>query len=159
MDTAEFKKVMGSFPTGVAVITTSVDGWLHGITVNSVTSVSLEPLLVLVCIETTARAHDQLEAARRFGISFLRDDQEPLSRTFAARGLPELGRLRGMPFRWGSHGTALLHGSLASLECDLVERIPAGDHSVFLGAALGGEADIEGRPLVYFRGRYGRLAP
>lgn len=157
MDSAEFRSIMGRFATGISVVTTSVEGRLHGITVNSLASVSLDPLLVLVCIESGARAHGEIERAGRFGVNLLGADQEAISRTFAARGEPEAGRLRGVPFRLGPAGTPLLAGCLGHLECEVAARHPGGDHSIFVGRVLGGAGTGEGEPLLYFRGRYRRL--
>lgn len=159
MDPAAFRAVMGHFATGIAVVTTATGGRLHGITVNSLASVSLDPLLVLVCIETAARAHGEIQSAGRFGVSLLGAEQEAASRTFAARGEPESGRLRGVAYRIGPHGTPLLDGAIATLECSVVRRLDGGDHSIFLGQVLGGGVERDGEPLVYFRGAYRRLAP
>jgi len=158
MDRDVFRRILGRFATGVAVVTTAVEGSLHGITVNSLTSVSLDPLLVLVCIERRARAHAEIERARRFGVNFLRHDQEAISRLFAASSAPEEGRLRGVPFRIGRHGTPILEDRLAHLECDVSERFSGGDHSIFLGSVLGGDLAASARPLIYFQGRYRTLA-
>ena len=124
MDTDSFRKILGSFPTGVAVLTTAVAGEYHGVTVNSLTSVSLTPLLILVCVEKRAVAHGQILRALRFGVSFLAADQEETSRLFAVSHAPEAGHLRGVPYRIGSHGVPILRGSLAWLECGVADRYP-----------------------------------
>jgi flavin reductase (DIM6/NTAB) family NADH-FMN oxidoreductase RutF len=159
MDEGEFRRIAGRFPTGVVVLTTALEELLHGITVNSLTSVSLFPLLVLVCIEKNARAHEQIELSGRFAVSFLGADQEAISRTFAAHGEPEPGRLRGVPFRIGPHGLPILEQSLAHFECEVRERFEGGDHKIFLAGILGGAVERDAPPLIFFRGRYGTIAP
>jgi flavin reductase (DIM6/NTAB) family NADH-FMN oxidoreductase RutF len=158
LDSRGYRDIWGSFATGVTVITTDVLGWLHGMTANGVTSVSLEPLLMLVCVDKNTRCHGQLRAAGRFGVSFLGDDQEVVSSLFAKRGEPEEGQLRGVPFHAGPHGTPILDGSIAYLECRLADVLPGGDHDLFVGEAMGGEIlRAEAAPLLFFRGRYRRI--
>jgi len=152
-----FRKIFGAFPTGVSVVATAVGGELHGITVNSITSVSLDPLLVLVCIDRKAIAHSQIERAERFGVSFLGEGQEHASRLFALSRPPETGHLRGAGYRIGPHGTPLLEDSVAWIECRVEQRFPAGDHTIFLASVLDGSADPDAEPLVFHRGRYRRL--
>lgn len=158
MDAAGFRRIMGCFATGVTVVTTAADGNLHGITVNSLTSVSLDPPLLLVCIDRGAEAHRQIDAGVRFAVNFLGAGQEDLSRIFAAKGEPEHGHLRGVPFRMGTHGTPLLEGCLAHLECAVVDRYPGGDHTIFIASVLGGELRRDDAPLLFYRGQYRRMA-
>ena len=153
-----FRKIMGNFPTGVTVVTTAVDGHFHGITVNSFTSVSLEPPLVLICIDRRTVAHGQIERASRFGVSFLDASQERTSRLFASSRPPEAGHLRGMAHRMGPHGSPILEGCLAWLECSVADRFAGGDHTIFLASVLAGNVEHGGDPLVFFRGRYRQLA-
>jgi flavin reductase (DIM6/NTAB) family NADH-FMN oxidoreductase RutF len=155
MDEASFRRIAGRFATGVVVLTTAVEDWLHGITINSLTCVSLDPLLLLVCIDKSARAHEEIERAGRFALSFLAFDQERISRTFAARGVPEQARLRGVPFRTGPHGQPILDDALAHLECAVTDRFEGGDHTIFLAHVLDGAIDRDARPLVFFQGGYG----
>ena len=157
MDPNAFRQIMGRFPTGVTVVTTVDDCRLHGITVNALTSVSLDPLLVLVCVDRQAKAHAQIERVGRFAVNFLGAEQEAVSRVFAASSEPEDGRLRGVPFRMGAHGTPLLEGCLGHLECAVADRFAGGDHTIFLGSVLGGDLERDGPPLLYFQGTYLRL--
>ncbi len=157
MDPTAFRQIMARFVTGVTVVTTAEDGRLHGITVNSLTSVSLDPLLLLVCIDREAKAHAEIECGGRFAVNFLGAGQEGLSRTFATTAEPEEGRLRGVAFRMGAHGTPVLEGCLAHLECAVAGRFPGGDHSIFLGSLLGGDLGRDDPPLLYFQGKYRRL--
>jgi len=108
LDPTEYRKIMSRFATGVTVVSTNVGGHFHAFTANSVTSVSLEPLLFLVCVGKTASAHAQLEQAKHFGVSILGRDQEDLSTLFAQSGQPEKGGLRGASYRVGETGVPLL---------------------------------------------------
>jgi flavin reductase (DIM6/NTAB) family NADH-FMN oxidoreductase RutF len=155
MDVSTYRKVIGHFATGVTVVTTAVDGWLHGMTANAVASVSLDPLLVLVCIDKAARANRQCAEAGRFGINILAWDQEQVARMFAVTARPERHRLRGLPFRIGPHGTPWIEGCLAYLECDVESRYDGGDHDIFVGRVLHGEVASTKPPLLFYRGVYG----
>jgi flavin reductase (DIM6/NTAB) family NADH-FMN oxidoreductase RutF len=160
MDAAGFRKIMGHFATGITVVTTSVEeGKLHGMTANAVTSVSLDPLLLLVCVTRTSHAYDELLRASHFGINVLAEDQERLSRLFAERRPPEQGQLRGARYHLGPSGSPLLEGCLAYLECEIRERFHGGDHDIFLGEALHGDVSRDAPPLLYYRGGYRSLAP
>ena len=158
LDSRIYRDIWGGFATGVTVITTDCDGWLHGMTANGVTSVSLDPLLMLVCVEKEARCHAQLGKAGAFGVSLLGADQQKISNTFAQGTDPEQGKLRGVPFHKGPSGNPILDNSLAYLECRLKEVFDGGDHDIFVGEAIGGEIlRPEDHPLVFFRGRYREL--
>ncbi len=159
IDAADYRRVVGEFATGVSVVTTAVDGRLHGTTVNSLTSVSLDPLLLLVCIDRKANAHRELEAGGRFGVNILAAEQEDLSRLFAESNRPEQGRLHGVPYHMGPHGTPVLEDCLAYLECEVTDQRPGGDHTIFIGAVLGGETVREAAPLLFHRGGYGLVEP
>jgi flavin reductase (DIM6/NTAB) family NADH-FMN oxidoreductase RutF len=158
LDPRAYRDIWGSFATGVTVITTDVSGRLHGMTANGVTSLSLDPLLMLVSVDKNTRCHGQLHAAGKFGVSFLGQDQEAISALFAKRGEPEEGQLRGVPFHAGPHGTPILDGSIAFLECRVADVLPGGDHDLFIGEAIGGEIlRADAPPLLFFRGKYRRL--
>ena len=159
LDARVYRDIWGTFATGVMVVTTDCDGWLHGMTANGVTSVSLDPLLLLVCVAKSSRCHSQLTDAGKFGISLLAEDQEELSNLFAESADPEDGSLRGAAFHTGPNGTPLLDGCLAYLECEVKEVFAGGDHDIFLGEALDGKlVDTERAPLLFFRGGYRHLA-
>jgi flavin reductase (DIM6/NTAB) family NADH-FMN oxidoreductase RutF len=158
VDSGTFRQIVGSFPTGVTVLTTAVEGRFHGITVNSLTSVSLDPLLVLVCIERRAHAHAEIERGMQFGLSFLEAGQEASSRLFALTLPPEGGHLRVASFHLSPHGVPILDGAVAWLECGVQARYPGGDHTIFLSSVVDGNVHHDRQPLVYFRGRYRHLA-
>ena len=160
LDSADFRKVIGNFASGVTVVTTDVDGTLHGLTANAVSSVSLEPLLILVCVDKGAVSHGQLEAASHFGMSILSETQEDVSNTFARTAPPEQGdsgTLRGVRVRRADCGVPLIEGAVAWLACEKHEAVDAGDHTIFLGRVIEGGVEYEAAPLLYFRGGYRRL--
>lgn len=158
IDTATYRQIVGCFATGVTVVTTALDGRLHGITANALTSVSLEPLLLLICVDKAAHAHAEVEQAGRFAVNILSAEQEDLSRLFATTGEPEEGRLRGAGFSLSAGGLPVLDGSLAYLECRVTDRCAGGDHTIFIAAVEAGAALRDAPPLVYYRAAYRRLA-
>lgn len=152
---ADFRKAMGSFATGVTIITVDVDGEAYGMTANAVASVSLDPLLVLVCVGHAARTHAHLHARKRFGINVLAEGQRELSEYYA-RVLPEHEHAEeeaGAHFDRTKLGTPLLRGALAYLECNLKSAQAAGDHTIFI-AEVEDVVVREGEPLLYFKGKY-----
>ena len=157
-DADAFRKVMGHFATGVTIVTTATDGMLHGFTANAVTSLSLDPLLFLVCVDKKANAHGELQRSRHFGVSMLSARQVEVSNKFAKTGLPEEGSLRGVSFRVGTTGVPLVEGAIACLECEVHELLEGGDHTIVIGRAVDGSVGADEAPLLYFRGRYRRLA-
>ncbi|HEY0607752.1 MAG TPA: flavin reductase family protein [Herpetosiphonaceae bacterium] len=153
IDTREFRRAMGLFATGVTVITAQLGDEVHGMTANAVTSVSLDPLLVLVCIDRRARMASYIVEAGQFGINVLNAEQEHLSRHFAGRRDPNLlvdfGDLNGVP---------VLPESLTNLACEVERVIDGGDHIVVFGRVIGLESVQEpGEPLLYYAGGYKRL--
>ena len=161
IDAASFRKIVGNFATGVTVVTTANDGLLHGVTANSLTSVSLDPLLLLVCVDKAAHAHAEMLRCTSFGVNMLSAAQRDISTLFAKTGEPEKGRLRGnVPFRYGHSGCPLLEGAMAHVECARYAEVDAGDHTIFVGRALHGAlASEEAEPLLYFRGAYRGVLP
>ena len=149
---------MGQFATGVTIITVDLDGEVHGMTANAFASVSLDPLLVLVCVDRSARTHAHLHARKRFGINVLCESQRIVSEYFARadRLDQDAERESGARFDRTEHGTPVLHGALAYLECRLDSTWDAGDHTIFI--AEGEEVVVrEGEPLVFFRGEYRKV--
>jgi flavin reductase (DIM6/NTAB) family NADH-FMN oxidoreductase RutF len=156
MDSLTFRTLLGRFATGVTVVTTNVDGVLHGMTANALSSVSLAPPLLLVCVDRDTHCHPQLRAAGYFGVSVLASDQQALSNLFARKQEPERGSLRGAAHRLAEHGVPLLDGALATMVCRLVATHPGGDHDIFVGEVLAGQLD-DRDPLLFFAGAYRRL--
>ncbi len=153
----EFRRVMGHFATGVTVVTSYAgDAEPTGLTVSAFTSVSLQPLLILVCIHRGASGHDPLLAEGRFGVNVLARDQEGLARRFATGESSR--RFQGVRWREGAFGVPILDGALAWLECRVHQVLPGGDHSVILGEVMGCGSG-EGEPLLFFRGELGGGRP
>jgi flavin reductase len=156
----EFRDTVGMFTTGITVVTAVSARLGHGMTANAFASVSLDPLLVLVCVVRDALMHKVLEEAGRFAVSVLAADQEDLARYFSDSGRPG-GMAQFVPVGWHPGpltGAPLLEGALAYLECDVEAAYDGGDHTVFLGRVRWVErAKADRNPLLYFGGHYRRL--
>ncbi|HZR59111.1 MAG TPA: flavin reductase family protein [Terriglobales bacterium] len=151
---ADFRSCLGCFATGVTVITLDQDGEVHGMTANAFTSVSLDPPLVLVCINRLSRTYAYLQNKNRFGVNILAEDQKAISEYYAlpanTREKTQRVAVRFLPTK---NGTPMLEGALAQLECRTHDTQISGDHTIFI-------AEIEevqvrkGKPLLYFCGDY-----
>lgn len=157
--TRALRDVMGQFATGVTVLTTHGEK-AHGMTANALTSVSLEPPMVLCCVARTARLHSSVLDAGRFGVSVLGAEQEGLARYFTNKSRPEgMAQFDRVDWFPGRHtGVPLLAGSLAWVECELAEVYEGGDHSIFLGTVLSASRGT-GEPLVFAGGAFHHLDP
>ena len=152
----EFRAALGRFVSGVTVITVQTpSGDIHGMTASSFCSVSLRPPLVLVCIDHLAETYLHVRERGRFGVSILREEQEALSEFFAdPERNPDAARRLAIRYKQMKSGTWVVEGTLANLDCVVVQDSAAGDHSIFVGEVK--EVSVaEGSPLLYFCGRYG----
>ena len=158
LNSSEFRKAMGAFATGVTIVTVDLDGEVHGMTANAFASVSLDPMLVLVCVDHTTRTHAHLHAKKRFGINVLCEDQRAISEYYARpeRDHEHAEEEAGARFDRTQHGTPMLQGSLAYLECRLHSAQDAGDHTIFI-AEVEDVVVREGDPLLFFRGKYRKV--
>ena len=155
VDQAQFRQLLGRFATGVTVITArDASGRPHGMTANSLSSVSLEPPLLLLSIDHEAAMHGLLVTVPRFAINILASDQETVSRRFAQ---DREERFDGIGYQESPRGLILLDGALAHIECERAATHEAGDHTILVGRVVAGSA-VDGRPLCYFRGGYASLA-
>ncbi|HJT35568.1 MAG TPA: flavin reductase family protein [Pirellulales bacterium] len=152
-DTQLQRRIMGHFATGVTVVTTRRGDDLYGMTANAFCSLSLDPPLVLVCVDKRAQMHEHLQESRFFAVNMLTDDQEALSRRFAMRGPKEWSDLA---ISTKVTGAPIFDGVLAWLDCRVAEILPGGDHHIFTGEILAGEVG-SGRPLLYYCGKYAGL--
>ncbi|WP_214109048.1 flavin reductase family protein [Acrocarpospora catenulata] len=152
-----YRKVVGRFATGIAIVTTVDEGMDHAMTVNSFSSVSLDPLLALFCAEKIARFHDSVLRSGVWGVSVLAAEAEETSRFFAHRGRPLAGRLAGHPHHRGMLGVPLLDEAIATLECRTTATHSAGDHTIIVGSVETVGTPQDGEPLLYHEGRYRRL--
>ncbi len=155
---AEFRKAMGAFATGVTIITVDLDGEVHAMTANAFASVSLDPLLILVCVGHQARTHAHLRSRQRFGVNILAENQRAVSEYYARPddACDRAAQEAGARFDQTAHGTPVLHGALAYLECRLDKSYEAGDHTIFV-AEVEEVVVRQGEPLVYFRGKYRQM--
>jgi 3-hydroxy-9,10-secoandrosta-1,3,5(10)-triene-9,17-dione monooxygenase reductase component len=151
VDPGHFRSVMGNFATGVTVITASGPAGPVGMTANAVASLSLEPLLLLVAFDNTARTLGVVRDTGRFGVSVLAAGQEDLARLFASKE-PEDAKFAGVP-HVVHDGLPLIEGGLAWVGCRLERLVEGGDHTIGIGAVESAEAG-DGRPLLWFRGDY-----
>ncbi len=149
---------MGCFATGVTIVTVDLEGEVHGMTANAFASVSLDPMLVLVCVDHTTRTHAHLHAKKRFGINMLCEDQRAISEYYARaeRTHENAEGEAGARFDRTTHGTPVLQGSLAYLECRLHSAEIAGDHTIFI-AEVEDVVVRDGEPLLFFRGKYRKV--
>lgn len=150
----EFRHVLGHFASGVTVVTTwDADGRPTGLTASAFTSVSLEPPLILVCVDHKAQSYPALHASGRFAVNVLAVEHETLSRRFATT---DADKFNGVSYHPGPLGLPLLPEALAHLECRTVHAYSGGDHTIFVGEVEAAHAH-DGEPLLYFRGDYTRL--
>lgn len=154
IDSDSFRAALGRFACGITVVTARDEkGRDHGMTVSAFCSVSLEPPYVLVCIGHDASMHGLMMQVQHIGISVLSNEQEPLSRRFAD---PESDRFDGVGYARGENGVVLLDEALVHLECEIVARHEAGDHTIVVCAVERADA-YDARPLLYYRGGYAQL--
>ena len=151
----EFRHTLSHFASGVTIITVcDRDGKPTGLTASAFTSVSLDPPLILVCVDHKSQSYPALVAGKMFAVNILAHDQEHLSRRFATTKIEN--KFEGVSFALSSMGLPLLESALAHLECAIVNVHLEGDHSIFVGRVEQARAG-SGHPLLYFRGRYDRL--
>ena len=145
---------MRRFATGVAIVTTSLDGRIHGFTVNAFASVSAEPPTVLICVNRIATAHPLIAASQHFCVNILALDQRRLAERFAG-GEPR-SRFEGVAYHIGAGGSPILEGTVAHVDCRVTEELTASTHTIFLGEVLdAGSRDAP--PLGYFNRKYRAL--
>ncbi len=157
---AGFRQAMRHVASSVCIVTAAGGGGRVGITATSVCSVSMSPPLVLACINVSSLSHDALLEAGHFGINVLDESQQLVADVFAGRlGLGRDERFAFAGARWddGAHGVPMLNGAVAGLSCRLVQRIPAGTHSVLIGEVCEVRCAEGGLPLVYVDGHYHTL--
>lgn len=157
VDSTFYKQIMRRYATGVMVLTVRDGEGFHAVTVNSVTSVSLEPILLLVCLEKNARSHELLHVQQSFALNILSDAQMELGKIFAydraARTTPRAQALYTVTER----GELLFPNALAHLECRVVAEYPGGDHTIFLGEVINAALDTGTNPILYFESAWRTL--
>lgn len=159
VDADAFRRVVGHFATGITVVTTEVGGVDHAMTASAFTSVSLDPVLVLVCVDKEARFRDAVLESGSWGVSILSAAGRRAAEWFATKGRPLVGQLDQFPHHRGpATGVALLDGAIAWLEVRTTAAYDGGDHDIVVGEVIDlAVGDRDATPLIYHRGHYGKL--
>ena len=159
VDAATYKRAVGHFASGVTVVTTRVGGMDHAMTASAFTSVSLDPVLVLVCVDKEARFHDAVLESGSWGVSILGTGDKRAADWFALKGRPLVGQMDSYPHHRSLTGAALLDDALSWLECRTHAVHDGGDHDIVVGLVISAvEGNRDAVPLVHQRGRYGRFS-
>jgi flavin reductase (DIM6/NTAB) family NADH-FMN oxidoreductase RutF len=154
LEAKELRRVMGHFATGVTIVTTRDSaGNFYGLTANAVTSVSLTPPLLLICIDRKAETFAHFYDSRAFVVNILAEEQVELSSRFAKSGGD---KFTNVPYRLGRLGVPVLEASLGHIECRIIDTHEAGDHVIHVGEVEHAECHA-GRPLLFFQGQYRQL--
>jgi flavin reductase (DIM6/NTAB) family NADH-FMN oxidoreductase RutF len=153
LDETRYRQAIAHFATGVTVITAVSDGRPAGMTASAVCSLSVRPVLLLVCVNNRLPTHEALERSRRFVVNVLAEDHEHLARRFAT---PAADKFAGVDLR-PEFELPVLADAMAYFICDVHERFPGGDHSIFIGEVAECAFDHRRRPLLYFRSGFGRI--
>ncbi|MBI3242165.1 MAG: flavin reductase family protein [Chloroflexi bacterium] len=156
IDSETFRDAMRSWVTGVSIISVQTPTARHGMTVNSFTSVSLDPPLILVCIQNNLRILGLIKEAQAFAISVLRADQAELSNRFAGRSTENVDRFEGVPTHTVITGAPILDEALAYFDCALEVEHPASTHTIFVARVLAAKR-ADGQPLLYWNRGYRKL--
>lgn len=154
IDQRAFRHAMGQFASGVTVVTTHDGDVSTGITVSSFASLSLDPPLVLICIDHRGRSHEALADADMFAVNILAEHQEQVAGVFASRAEDKFAYIA---HTFSANGLPLLDDVLATVECRKVNAVPGGDHTIFVGEVVS-IATHDRRPLVYHASRFGQFA-
>lgn len=153
LDARAFRQVIGRFMSGVVVITATHEGERRGMTVSAVASLSLDPPMIITCLNAASSTQEVIRRAGAFAVNILAEDQEHLAGRFAR---PDTDPFRDIPCQSGVTGAPILDGVLAVLECRIAQEVRGGSHRVLLAQVVRASAG-EGSPLAYFRGRFGRI--
>ncbi|MTE21408.1 flavin reductase [Streptomyces sp. TRM43335] len=156
VDPQTFRKVMGSFASGVTIVTTcDAEGRPRGFTCSAFCSVSADPPLLTSGVSSHSSTLRAIRECGRFAVNVLDSRGREVSQLFASRAVDKFARVRWRPGE--ASGMPLLHNTVAHAECELHEAVPAGDHTLLLGRVIGGGAEQDRLPLAYWRGGYARL--
>jgi flavin reductase (DIM6/NTAB) family NADH-FMN oxidoreductase RutF len=153
LDSLLQRRILGRFATGITVATTRIGDELHGMTANAVTSLSLDPPLVLLCVDKRAGFLIPLKESKIFALNILGEEHEHHSRHFAQKGPKAFTDWNAAV---GATGAPILKDALAWVDCKVADILPGGDHEIFIGEIISGDCR-DGRPLLYFGGNYAQL--
>lgn len=158
IDPKEFRNTLGRFATGVTVVTAKNGGLQRGMTANAFSSLSLDPPLVLVCVDHKANFLALVQETKKFAINFLAEDQRSASDWFAGKGRDAEDQFAGIPFEACENGCPRLAGAISVLECDTHEELPGGDHTILIGRVTRIHTEEEVRPpLLFYGGAYRKM--
>ncbi len=149
-----FRNTLAKFCTGVTIVTTKNQEGMHGLTVNAFTSVSLDPPLILVCIQKNGLSHSSLCECETFVVNILSIEQKKLSDRFANPAMDSEDRFRDLSFRVSENGDPILADNLGHLECRVVNQFEGGDHTIFIGQVENGDFSEGKQPLLFYESRY-----
>lgn len=152
----QFREALGRFSSGVTVVTVASGSEKTGLTVSAFSSVSLNPPLVLVCIDKRSPSIDMIHRVKAFAVNILTDEQAAVSNQFASK---TVDKFEGITHSSGPLGQPLLNNALVRMECSLWNAVDAGDHIVFFGQIESSEVNEDLQPLLYYRGQYGSFGP
>jgi len=158
LDPEQLRHAMRAWTTGVAVVTASHDGQQYGMTVNSFTSISLDPPLVSVALKRLTHTHSLVEKTREFAVSILSSNQKKLSDIFAGRHPEIMDRFEGVSTEWLSIRAPLIRNGIAYFNCRVMNSIPVGENTLFVAEVIAARGEGEGDPLVYHNRTYWKLA-
>ncbi|HEY3992075.1 MAG TPA: flavin reductase family protein [Ktedonobacteraceae bacterium] len=153
VERGRFRHVMGHFASGIAIITTRHKGIDYGLTANAVSSLSLDPPMLLICVNKASNTQRAISQSQVFAVNILQEKQSEIARQFASSHTDKFG---GRNISYGELDVPLLDDMLATLECRVIEEVTGGTHSVFLAEVQSAQAK-EGMPLAYYRGKMGRF--
>lgn len=157
LDEARFRRAMAQFATGVTVVTTALEGRLHGLTVNAFCSLSLDPPLTLVCIDQLSKSRHLIADSGFFAVNILSWQQQFLADRFAARAPLVNTAFDGVPYVTGATSAPILKGASAWADCRLLQTTVAGDHVIFVGNVIAADWDETQEPLLFYQSRFVRL--
>lgn len=154
LDTKEQRRILGKFATGVTVAGTRDGDDTWGMTANAVTSLSLDPPLVILCVQRESQSHSRFKDAGCFALSILAADQQEISDRFAFKGPKDFS---GLATKTAETGAPILADALGWIDCRLSDILPGGDHDIFVGEIVAGGAAPDGEPLLFYGGKYAKL--
>ena len=154
-----FKELMRRFAAGVTLVTFNENKKFGGLTVSSFCSLSMDPPLVLICIDRKIASHDSLEKTGTFGVNICNSKQGKLAWDFANSKIDKNELIKSLPHTLTELGTPLLDGCLATMECKITQKYDGGDHTVFIGQVEEGKFDGNAKPLVYYGSGLGEFKP
>ncbi len=155
----DLKNALASWASGVSVVTTRSEGMLYGLTVSSFSSLSMDPPLVLVCVDNRNRFPSMVETSREFAVSILAREQEAASNYFARPGRQPTSTFTEIEGAWTPQGQPVVAGAMSHISCTLHALVPQGDHTIVIGEVVEAVSDPDKRPLLYWRRGYRSVEP